>query len=58
MQVVPSKAGQLEGDKVSEAQISSGLATTTPLLDLDDDLINKTIKQKLNLDKALISVSE
>ena len=49
MQVLPSTAGQLEGDNVSEAQISSGLATITPLLDLYDDLIYKTIKQQLNL---------
>ena len=49
MQVLPSTAGQLEGDEVSEAQISSGLPTITPLFHLDDDLIYKTIKRQLNL---------
>ena len=45
MQVVPSTAGQVKGDNAAEAQISSAVATITPLLDLDENKVYKTIKQ-------------
>ena len=45
MQVLPSTAGQVEGDNAPEAQILSAVATITPLLDLDDSRVHKTTNQ-------------
>ena len=39
MQVLPSNAGQVEGANLPDEQISSGLATIAPLLDLNDNRV-------------------